>query len=358
MAQTDLLGLTAELVAVPSVSHHEAALADLIESRLAGCGHLEVVRLGDNVVARTDFGRPKRLMVAGHLDTVPAGGNATPRVDGDVVWGLGAADMKGTLAVMVTLAAALEAPRHDVTWCFYAREEVGRHHSGLLELHAARPELLAADAAVLGEPTEALVEAGCQGTMRVEVTLAGVRAHSARPFVGRNAVHRLGPVLEVVRTGGGREVDLQGCRYAEQLQAVQVEGGVARNVVPDLATVALNYRFAPDRQPEEAEAFVRRLLEGVVEPEAGDQVVVTEVAAGAPPSLDTPLLAELVERSGAPPRAKVGWTDVATFFSLGVPAVNFGAGDPLLAHHRDERVARGSLESVHRVLAALLGGSG
>jgi succinyl-diaminopimelate desuccinylase len=351
---TDLLAATTELMAIPSVSGDEAAIAALVEDRLATVSWLSVERVGDNVVARTTLSRPQRLVVAGHLDTVPPGDNERPRMDGDTVWGVGASDMKGGLAVMLDLAATVREPAVDVTWCFYAREEIDRDRNGLLELWQDRPELLAGDAAVLGEPTNGLVEAGCQGTMRVRITLRGVRAHSARPFTGRNAIHRLAPLLHRVADWPGREVTLDGCRYAEQLQVVGVEGGVASNVVPDRAGVMLNHRYAPDRQWSEAEAFLHELLDPTLELGDGDTWELLDAGDGAPPSLGHPLLKALVEKSGAPPKAKVGWTDVASFWAHGVPAANFGPGDPLLAHHPDERVARSQLERTRRVLRSVI----
>jgi len=267
---------------------------------------------------------------------------------------VGASDMKGGLAVMLDLAATVRQPAVDVTWCFYAREEIGRADSGLLELWRERPHLLAGEAAVLGEPTGALVEAGCQGTMRVRITLRGVRAHTARPFTGRNAIHRLAPLLQRVADWPGREVVLDGCTYAEQLQVVAVDGGVAGNVVPDEARVTLNHRYAPDRRAEEAGAFLLDLLRGTWEPETGDTWELLDAGDGAPPSLDHPLLKSLVEKSGAAPTAKVGWTDVASFWEHGVPAANFGPGDPLLAHHPDERVSSPQLERARDVLLAVI----
>jgi succinyl-diaminopimelate desuccinylase len=326
----DLLTLTRDLMAVASPSRGEAALAGLVEQALGACPWLDVERIGDNVVARTALGHGQRLVLAGHLDTVPPVGNEVPRLDADTLWGVGASDMKGGLAVMLDLATTVREPAVDVTWCFYAREEIGRADSGLLELWEQRPELLAGDAAILGEPTGALVEAGCQGTMRVRITLRGVRAHTARPFTGRNAIHRLGPLLERVADWPGREVVLDGCTYAEQLQAVAIEGGVAANVVPDEAWVTLNHRYAPDRRWAEAETFLRHLLEGMWDPDSGDTWEVVDASDGAPPSLGHPLLRSLVEKSGAAPKAKVGWTDVASFWEHGVPAANFGPGDPLL----------------------------
>jgi succinyl-diaminopimelate desuccinylase len=351
---TDLLGATAELVGISSPSHAEHALADLIEDRLRGCDWLDITRLGDNVVARTALGRPQRLVLAGHLDTVPPNHNEEPKVDGDTLWGIGAADMKGGLAVMLDLAVATPVPSIDLTWCFYACEEVGRADSGLLELWRERPDLLAGDAAILGEPTGALVEAGCQGTMRVRVSLRGVRAHTARPFTGRNAIHRLGPLLNAVAAWESRTVVLDGCAYAEQLQAVAVDGGVAGNVVPDAASVTLNFRYAPDRVMAEADEYLRRLLSGSFSEDEGDSWLLMDGADGAPPSLDHPLLAALVAKTATAPRAKVGWTDVASFWEHGVPAANFGPGDPLLAHHPDEHVTRAQLERAREVLAALI----
>jgi succinyl-diaminopimelate desuccinylase len=350
----DLLAVTRDLMAVPSLSGQEGALADLVADALGVCPGLEVERVGDNVVARTALGRSQRLVLAGHLDTVPPGGNQAPRLEGDTLWGVGASDMKGGLAVMLDLATTVREPAVDVTWCFYAREEIGRDDSGLLELWDRRPDLLEGDAAVLGEPTSTLVEAGCQGTMRVAITLRGVRAHTARPFTGRNAVHRLGPLLQRVAEWGGREVVLDGCTYAEQLQAVAVEGGVAGNVVPDEARVSLNHRYAPDRHRDEAEAFLHALLDPVLELQAGDRWELLDAGDGAPPSLGHPLLKSLVEQSGGAPKAKVGWTDVASFWEHGVPAANFGPGDPLLAHHPDERVTRDALERARQVLLAVI----
>ena len=285
-------------------------------------------------------------MLAGHLDTVPPVDNDEPRLKGDDVWGVGASDMKGGLAVMLDLAGAVAEPSVDVTWCFYACEEVGREESGLVQLWRERPELLAGDAAILGEPTDALVEAGCQGTMRIRLTVKGVRAHAARPFTGRNAIHRVGSLIGRVAAWPGREVVLDGCTYAEQLQVVSVEGGVAGNVVPDRASIVINHRYAPDRRQAEAEASLHSLLDDELEP--GDEWELIDAGDGAPPSLGHPLLHALVEKSGAVPRAKVGWTDVASFWEHGVPAANFGPGDPLLAHHPDERVARSSSSALAR----------
>ncbi len=348
-----LLGLATALVGIPSVSHHEGPMADAVEAALGLCPWLTVERLGDNVVARTELGRSRRVLLAGHLDTVPpAGGNDEPRVEDGTLYGVGSTDMKGGLAVFLHLAGTLDRPPVDLTWCFYAGEEVAREHNGLLRLWAERPDLLAADVAVLGEPTDGVVEAGCQGTMRLRITLHGLRAHTARPHAGRNAIHRLAGLLTAVDGYEVRRPVIDGCEYAEQLQVVSVEGGVAANVVPDRATVIVNHRFAPDRTPAQAESAVRELLAPLLEP--GDHWELLEAAPAAPPSLDDPVLAALVAATGAAPRAKVGWTDVAFFAEHGVPAANFGPGDPLLSHTPTEHVNAAQLSRVASALEATL----
>lgn len=352
----DLLALTAELIDVPSVSYDEGPIADLLEARLRPVPWLDVERVGDNVVARTHLGRDQRLLLVGHTDTVPAGdldgvSNDHARIVGDVVWGLGASDMQGGIAVFLDLAETVAEPAVDVSYVFYACEEVTAADSGLEQLFVERPDLLAGDAAILGEPTDGVVEAGCQGTMRLSVTLAGARAHTARPWMGRNAVHRMGRLLAAVEAFPERRPVLDGCEYREALQAVKISGGVAANVVPDEATVILNHRFAPDRSAAEAEAAVRALLTPVLGD--GDVVEVVDVAAGAPPGMSHPLLAGLADELLV--RAKLGWTDVARFAAHGIPAVNLGPGDPLLAHTADERVDRAALEATRATLARLIG---
>ena len=352
MAAPDLLALTAELVDIASESHAEQAITDHLEAELRSLDHLRVERVGDNLVARTDLGRSTRVVLAGHTDTVPANGNAGARIDGDVLWGLGAADMKGGVAVHLALARALPAPAVDVTYVFYAGEEVAAEHNGLGQLVRDRPDLVAGDVALLGEPTSGELEAGCQGTMRVEVRLHGQRAHSARPWTGRNAVHRLGAVLRAVESFPERRPVVDGCEYREALQAVLVQGGVAGNVIPDLATVTLNRRFAPDRTGAEALAELQELLAPHLED--GDELDVIDVADGARPGLDHPVLQRLVQHHGLQVSAKLGWTDVARFAQLGIPACNLGPGDALLAHQAEERVTRGALDRTYEVLFEVL----
>lgn len=351
-ATVDLLSLTAALVDIPSVSHHEQVLADRVEARLRTVEDLEVVRVGDNVVARTEGGRAARVILAGHLDTVPPNGNERARLDGDTLWGLGSADMKGGLAVMLALAPRLASAALDVTLVFYAAEEVARRHSGLLVLAVERPELLAGDVAIVGEPTSGRIEAGCQGVLRVLVSVGGKRAHSARPWRGVNAIHRLGPLLDAIANFPERRPIIDGCEYREALQVVAVEGGVAGNVVPDHAQLTLNHRFAPDRDVKDADAALRSLLGRFLDPGAGDQFTLLDQAAAAPPSLGHPLITRLQRYLSQPPRAKLGWTDVAFFAERGIPAVNLGPGDPELAHAAQEHVTRDELHHVYRVLDA------
>lgn len=349
---TDLLALTAELVDVPSVSFAEAPLVDHLERQLGALDHLELTRVGDNLVARTDLGLERRLILAGHTDTVPPNGNAAARLEHDTLWGVGSADMKGGLAVFLELARTIPDPTVDLSFVFYAREEVAQEHNGLNELRDHRPDLLAGDCAILGEPTGGLIEAGCQGTLRIQVHLAGVRAHTARPWMGRNAVHRLGPILADLADYEARTPTIDGCTYREAVQAVSVEGGVAGNVVPDASVLRIHHRHAPDRSSTEAEAWLR----GLVHPHLGegDEIVIEDRSPACAPSLVHPLLARLVDENGLAVRAKLGWTDVARFAELGIPATNFGPGDPTVAHSADEHLDRASIETVYRALHRLV----
>jgi succinyl-diaminopimelate desuccinylase len=351
-----LLQRTAALVDVASVSHDETALADLVEARLRTCANLEVVRLENNVIGRTTGARGARLVLAGHLDTVPPAGNAAARIEGTRLFGVGSADMKSGLAVMLDLAETVDDAATELTFVFYACEEVSRRFSGLRVVWSSAPELLLGDAAIVLEPTSARVEAGCQGVLRLQVTLGGVAAHSARPWVGVNAIHRLAGLLDVVARFEERRPVIDGCEYRETLQAVAVEGGIAANVVPDRARVVLSHRFAPDRDEAAATAALLAYLAPALDDVRGDSVEVLDSAPAAPPSLDHPLLRALVAASDAPPVAKIAWTDVAFFAERGVPAANFGPGDPLLAHSAGEFVDAADLDHVRRTLGDLVRG--
>jgi succinyl-diaminopimelate desuccinylase len=346
----DVVTLCAQLVDIESVSRDERAIADAVEAALTPLPHLEVVRRGHTVVARTDRGAAERVVIAGHLDTVPVNDNLPSRDDGTALHGLGACDMKGGDAVILKLAATLSAPRRDVTYVLYEGEEVESEFNGLGHLAAEAPELLKADFAILMEPSDGVVEAGCQGTMRVDVTTYGERAHSARAWKGVNAIHRAGPVLERLNAYEPRLPVIDGLTYHEGLNAVGVTGGVAGNVLPDVCTVSVNYRFAPDRTEAEAEAYLRTFFDGY-------DVRVTDSAPGALPGLDRPAARQFVEAVGGTVNPKFGWTDVARFSALGVPAVNFGPGDPMLAHKREEFVPHEQVRHCERVLTRWLGGT-
>ncbi|MDT4891024.1 MAG: succinyl-diaminopimelate desuccinylase [Pseudonocardiales bacterium] len=331
----DAGSLTAALVDVESVSGGERPLADLVESALDAYGPLSVQRDGNVVIARTDLGRPQRIVLAGHLDTVPIAGNVPSQLRDGRLYGCGTSDMKSGLAVMLRLAhlvgtGALD-PRADLTWIAYDCEEVEAALNGLGRIAREHPGLLAADLAVLLEPTGGVIEGGCQGTMRATVHVPGVRAHSARAWLGRNAIHAAAPVLARLAEYAPRTVDVDGLTYREGLNAVRIEGGVAGNVIPDECVVTVNYRFAPDRDEAAAEQHVRVVFDGY-------DVAVTDSAPGARPGLDAPLAQAIVAAVGGEPRAKLGWTDVARFGPLGIPAVNFGPGDPNLAHKLEESV--------------------
>jgi succinyl-diaminopimelate desuccinylase len=327
----DPVDLTAALVDVPSVSGDEGPLAEAVEVALRALPHLEVTRSGHTVLARTHLGRERRVLLAGHLDTVPIADNVPSRRDGGLLLGCGTSDMKAGDAVFLHLAATVAEPRHDVTLVFYDCEEVEAARNGLGRVERELRDWLAADLALLGEPTDGLVEAGCQGTLRAEIRTSGHRAHSARSWLGDNAVHRAAEVLNRLGAYRAREVDIDGCVYREGLQAVKIAGGVAGNIVPDECVVTVNFRFAPDRTVDAAEAYVREVF-------AGCDVAVTDGAPGALPGLAAPAAREFLAATATTARAKYGWTDVARFAALGIPALNYGPGDPNLAHTREEHV--------------------
>jgi succinyl-diaminopimelate desuccinylase len=327
----DAAALTAALVDIPSVSGQERELADAVEAALRAQPHLSVHRDGDAVVAWTSLGRPQRVVLAGHLDTVPPAGNLPSQARAGRLYGCGSCDMKAGVAVALRLAARLRAPARDVTYVFYDCEEVEAERNGLLRLSRRHPGLLAGQVAVLLEPTGGVIEGGCQGTLRAEVTARGRRAHSARAWRGHNAIHEASRILDTLRAYQPRQPEVDGLRYHEGLNAVAIRGGVAGNVIPDECVVTVNYRFAPDRGLQEAQEHVRAVF-------GGFEVTVTDGAPGARPGLGHPAVASLLASVGGTPRAKLGWTDVARFAQLGMAALNYGPGDPELAHAPDEHV--------------------
>lgn len=327
----DVVELTRAVCDIESVSGNERGLADAIESALGAYPHLTVLRNGDAIVACTELGREQRVVIAGHIDTVPVNGNLPTERRGDELWGRGTVDMKAGVAVQLALAAALSDPRVDITWIWYDHEEVSAELNGLGRIAREHPELLQADFAILGEPSNGVIEGGCNGTVRVELRARGVRAHSARAWTGENAIHKLGPALHQLAAYQPATVTVDGLDYREGLNAVRVGGGVAGNVIPDEAVLELNYRFAPNRSADQAVAELRELF-----PEY--DLTVTDAADGARPGLTDAIAQAFVAAVGGEARPKYGWTDVARFSALGIPAVNFGPGDPSLAHADDERV--------------------
>jgi succinyl-diaminopimelate desuccinylase len=359
-AKADIVALTRQLVDFPSVSGNEAALADAVEAALSACAWLTVTRVSNTVVARTNMGLPSRVIVAGHLDTVPVADNDTSvmvpaggqlptgeTVPEETLFGLGSCDMKGGLAVALNAAATIESPAMDVTYVFYECEEVDSARNGLTLLSASHPELLKADVAVLLEPSNAAIEAGCQGTLVARLTATGERAHSARSWKGVNAVHALGPALDVLRSYEPKRVTIDGLEYREGLNAVRIEGGIANNVIPDAATLTVNYRYAPSTSADKALAHVEELFPDY-------EVTVVDNVAGAMPGLDR--VADLVARVGGTVAPKFGWTDVARFYAMGTPAVNLGPGDPSCAHARNEHVPTAQLRSCQDLVLAWLTG--
>jgi len=350
----DVAALTAAVMDIESVSGNEGALADAVEDALRALAHLQVTRNGDSIVARTSLGRAERIILAGHLDTVPlptttgSRGTVPSSWDGEVLYGRGATDMKGGVAVQLAIAATVPEPSKDITFIFYDHEEVAAVKSGLGRLVRENRELLDADFGILLEPTNGTVEGGCNGTIRFEVTTRGLAAHSARAWMGHNAIHAAAPILARLAAYEPATVTVDGLDYRESLNAVKIHGGTAGNVIPDLCVVEVNYRFAPDKTPDQAEAHVRELL-------AGFELVRTDSSAGARPGLNAPAAASFVAAVGREPLPKYGWTDVARLSEMGIPAVNFGPGDPLLAHSDNEHVPgadiRACLDALTRWLA-------
>lgn len=324
--------LAAAICDIPSVSGSEAALADAVQAVLQKYPHLTVARDGDAVVAWTQGDDTRRVVIAGHLDTVPVADNLPVRWDGDTLWGRGTVDMKGGIAVMLRLAAHVPAPVRPVTYVFYDNEEVAAEANGLGRIARSHPSWLRAGFGVLMEPTSAAVEGGCNGTLRARITVSGTAAHSARWWMGANAIHDVTPVLDRLRRYQPAEVEVDGLVYREGLNAVGIVGGIAGNVIPDRCVVTVNYRFAPSRTEDEAFDHVKQVFDGF-------QVDLEDSAPAARPGLGEPAAAAFVNAVGGDVRAKEGWTDVARFSALGVPAVNYGPGNPLLAHADDERVS-------------------
>lgn len=361
--EADILELTQSLIAIPSESHQETTIADAIESALGNYGHLTLERFGNSIVARTEFNKSERILLAGHIDTVPSSGNDVPQIvqrgqtppetdtsgvaSEDRLYGLGSCDMKGGLAVGLKLAASLQSSNRDLTFMFYESEEVESIHNGLYKISQQKPELFKADFAVLLEPSNAQIEAGCQGTLRFNIILKGRRAHSARAWMGENAVHKAADVLNILNSYTPNIVDVDGLQYREGLQCIGIKGGVAGNVVPDECIVSINYRYAPSKSNEAAIETMRALFSGYT-------IEIVDNAGGALPGLTHPAAIAFIEASGKGVQPKFGWTDVARMAEFSIPAVNFGPGDPSLAHAPNEYVPIEHLYECERVLSTWL----
>ena len=349
----DPIALSAALVDIESPSHHEEAIADAVQNALRGLEHAEVARFGNTVVARTNFGLGSRVVLAGHIDTVPLADNTPHKLLDGTLHGCGAVDMKSGMACYLAAFARLAEPgksAHDLTVIAYEGEEVAQEYNGLYHLERDNPEWLEGDIALLGEPSGGIIEAGCQGSIRVFVDAAGTRAHSARSWLGHNAAHDLAGVLTRIAAYEPRAVDIDGCEYREGLNVVGLEGFVATNTIPDHARLIVNFRYAPDRSVEEAKAH----LEEALSLDDGLTLTYDDIAPGALPGLGDPVAAGLVKAVGGQFRAKFGWTDVARFSSLGVPAVNFGPGDPGFAHKKDEQCPTDQITQVFEQLMSYL----
>ncbi len=347
---TGVVELAAALIDIPSESLDEGPIADAVARSLRPLAHLEVHRDGNTILAKTNTGASQRVVIGGHLDTVPPHGNVPHHIDGDRLYGLGACDMKGGVAVSLKLAAAVTEPVWDVTYLYYEGEEIDARYNGLARIAQTHPDWLSGDFAILMEPSNADIEAGCQGSLRVEVEVLGERAHSARAWMGDNAIHKANEILNRLSAYQPRVVVVDGLEYREGMNAVGISGGVAGNVIPDRAVVTVNHRYAPSTMPEQALVNVQELFDGFA-------VTVVDSAPGALPGLSHPAAAAFVKALGATPAPKFGWTDVARFSELGVPAVNYGPGDPSLAHHRDEYVTIDQLHACHDALTRWLTGS-
>ena len=359
----DVVTLTAQLIDIPSVSGNEVQIADLVESALRECSWLTVERLNNNVIARTNLGKDSRVIIAGHLDTVPVADNDKAvflkagqqlPVEGstlteDVLFGLGSCDMKGGVAVALRAAVTVAEPVFDVTYIFYECEEIESTRNGLTKIAAERPEWLSADIAILLEPSNSNIEAGCQGTLRAQIRTSGIRAHSARSWMGKNAIHGLADALSLLSTYESLTVDIDGLEYREGLNAVGVSGGIAGNVIPDEAVLEVNFRYAPNRSAEASAEFVKEYFNGY-------DVTIVDNVAGALPGLDRPALQSLISRVDGKVSPKFGWTDVARFSAMGVPAVNMGPGNPSVAHARHEHVSLSQLKSCEELVIGWLNG--
>ena len=335
--------LTLDLVNISSVSKDETSIADSIEEALKKCNHLKLTRVNNSLVAQTSFGNKQRVVIAGHIDTVPANNNFPGKINNSEVVGLGSVDMKSGIAVALKLASEITSSNFDITYLFYESEEIETKFNGLELITKQQKDLLNCDFAILMEPTNGILEVGCQGSLRFEVSTSGKRSHSARWWNGENAIHKTNKILEILNNYKSREPEIDGYKFREGLQAVKINGGIAGNVVPDSVSVSINHRFAPDTSIDQATTNMKNLFKDF-------NFLLVDAANAAPTGLSNPVIKDFVSSIGKSIAPKFGWTDVARFASNGIPAINFGPGDPNLAHHPDEKVLISQINDVYESL--------
>ena len=347
-----LVERTLELVSIPSVSRSEAAAMAYVRDELA----LEPLVADDDVLFATTARRPGRplVLLAGHVDTVPAQDNLPGRLENGSVVGLGASDMKGGVAVMLEVADWTRSADRDLDldlgFFFFTREELPAEESPVPAFLEESADAKAAELAIVLEPTDNELHLGCLGNLEARLTFRGVSAHSARPWTGDNAIHKASAALAPLAELEPRDVEVDGLVFREVVSAVGIEGGIAGNVVPDRCAACLNYRYAPGRTREQAEARIGEL--------AGDAEV--EILGNSPPAdvvLDRPLVTRLRQAGGFAVRPKQAWTPVAQFAEAGIDAVNLGPGATRYAHKADERVEIAELAHTFEALIRFCGGS-
>jgi succinyl-diaminopimelate desuccinylase len=337
-----LAARTLELVNIPSESRNEAAIAAYVREAVGSPRWDEDDTLW--------YGERPRIVLAGHFDTVPAQGNIPGSIENGAVVGLGASDMKGGVAVMIELARDL-GDVGDLGFLFFPREELPASESPLPRFFDSVPDVHHAELVILLEPTDCTIQAGCLGNLNARIVFHGVSGHSARPWTAENAIEK---ALDGLRAYAGiepRPVEIGGLTFTEVATVTQIEGGIATNVVPDRAVANVNFRYAPDRSPSSAEAYLRSLLpEGATFEHAGDSPPARVVT-------DSPLVQRLRAAGDLALEPKQAWTNVADFTSRGIDAVNFGPGATRYAHRRDERVEIAALERAYEALRAFVAGS-
>ncbi len=335
------------LVNIESVSGNEGTLTDFFVREMRAVGLHPAKRARDWALFKPEPSGKPVVLLAGHSDTVPAQGNLPGHLEGEWVRGLGASDMKAGLAVMLELARALGSMSEasvEPWFLLFGQEEMALEASLLPKIFAACPFLSEVDLVLMMEPTANTIQAGCLGNIIARLEFDGVAAHSARPWLGKNAIHEAVRGLQALAGAEIRDAQVGGLTFREVVSVTTIQGGVADNVVPDHVIAGVNFRYAPDRTPAEAKARLRELAG------ADGRLTIVSNAPPAPVAVANPLLGRLREIGGMALEPKQAWTPVAEFAQAGHDAVNYGPGDPALAHRRDERVAVSALSESLAVL--------